>query len=36
LDNLIASADRWMPTVRRMRPQHPWEDIVRVLGVNGR
>jgi hypothetical protein len=35
LDELIAGADRWMPTVRRMRPHHPWEDIVRVLGDSG-
>src|SRR3954471_4838549 len=26
VDDLIASAEQWMPTVRRMRPQHPWED----------
>ena len=30
VDDLIAGADQWMPTVRRMRPQHPWEDVVRV------
>src|ERR671920_2192667 len=35
LDELIAGADRWMPTVRRMRPQHPWEDVARVLGDSG-
>jgi hypothetical protein len=35
IDDLIAGADRWMPTVRRMRPQHPWEDVVRVLGNGG-
>jgi hypothetical protein len=35
LDDLIAGADRWMPTVRRMRPQQPWEDVVRVLGNSG-
>jgi DNA invertase Pin-like site-specific DNA recombinase len=35
LDELIAGADRWMPTVRRMRPQHPWDDVVRVLGNSG-
>ncbi|WP_445504285.1 recombinase family protein [Microvirga sp. G4-2] len=35
LDELIASADQWMPTVRRMRPHHPWEDVVRVLGDRG-
>ncbi len=31
--NLIASMDTWMPTVRRMRPDQPWNDIVRVLNV---
>ena len=35
LDDLIAGADRWMPTVRRMRPHHPWDDVVRVLGERG-
>jgi DNA invertase Pin-like site-specific DNA recombinase len=35
LDELIAGADRWMPTVRRMRPQHTWEDVVRVLADSG-
>src|SRR5471030_2243340 len=29
--DVIASMDRWLPTVRRMRPQYPWEDVVRVL-----
>jgi DNA invertase Pin-like site-specific DNA recombinase len=35
LDELIGGADRWMPTVRRMRPHHPWEEVVRVLSDNG-
>lgn len=25
----------WLPTVRRMRPDHPWDDIVRVLNQKG-
>ena len=29
--DVIASMDRWLPTVRRMRPQYPWEDVARVL-----
>jgi DNA invertase Pin-like site-specific DNA recombinase len=34
--DVIASMDRWLPTVRRMRPQYPWEDVVRVLaGADG-
>jgi len=35
LDTLIAGADRWMPMVRRMRPQHSWEDVVRALNEKG-
>jgi DNA invertase Pin-like site-specific DNA recombinase len=35
VNELISGADRWMPIVRRMRPQHPWEDVVRVLGESG-
>ena len=31
--DVIASMDRWMPTVRRMRPASPWEDVVRVLNM---
>ena len=33
--DVIASMDRWLPTVRRMRPQYPWEDVVRVLNQAG-
>ncbi len=35
LEPLIASADQWMPTVKRMRPAHPWGDVVRVLNARG-
>jgi DNA invertase Pin-like site-specific DNA recombinase len=28
---LLARLDGWLPTVRRMRPQQPWGDVVRVL-----
>jgi hypothetical protein len=31
--DLMASMDSWMPTVRRMRPDRSWEDIVRVLNA---
>jgi DNA invertase Pin-like site-specific DNA recombinase len=31
VDELIATSDKWMPTVRRMRPHHPWEDVVHAL-----
>lgn len=35
LDELIVTAQLWLPTVRRMRPQHSWEDVVRVLNHKG-
>ena len=31
LDAVLAELDSWLPTVRRMRPDHPWGDVVRVL-----
>jgi DNA invertase Pin-like site-specific DNA recombinase len=31
--DVIASLDRWLPTVRRMRPASPWEDVARVLNM---
>lgn len=30
-----ASADQWLPTVRRMRPDHTWEEITRLLNQRG-
>ncbi|HEY9211536.1 MAG TPA: recombinase family protein [Ancylobacter sp.] len=33
--DLIASASAWLPIVRRMRPQHSWDDVVRVLNHRG-
>lgn len=35
LDELIASAETWLPTVRQLRPQHNWDDIVRILNRKG-
>lgn len=35
LDSLIASADQWMPTVKRLRPSHTWDDVVRFLNARG-
>lgn len=35
VEPLIASADQWMPTVKRMRPAHIWDDVVRVLNARG-
>lgn len=26
-----ANMNDWLPTVRRMRPDHPWDDVIRVL-----
>jgi DNA invertase Pin-like site-specific DNA recombinase len=31
---LNVTSREWLPTVRRMRPDHPWEDVVRVLNAN--
>jgi DNA invertase Pin-like site-specific DNA recombinase len=33
--DLIASASTWLPIVRRMRPQHSWDDVVRLLNHRG-
>lgn len=35
VDQLVATSDQWMPTVRRMRPHHPWEDVVYTLKAAG-
>lgn len=34
-DRLQASANQWLPTVRRMRPDYTWDDIARVLKERG-
>lgn len=31
LDAVLGQVDTWLPTVRRMRPEQPWGDVVRVL-----
>lgn len=31
LDAVLAQVDAWLPIVRRMRPNQPWGDVVRVL-----
>ena len=31
LAGVLAQLDAWLPTVRRMRPDQPWGDVVRVL-----
>lgn len=30
-----ATATQWLPTVRRMRPDHTWDDVARMLGQRG-
>ena len=35
LDALLADLDAWLPTVRRMRPDQSWDDVVRVLNRRG-
>ncbi|ODU61904.1 MAG: DNA invertase [Rhodospirillales bacterium 69-11] len=31
LDGVLSHLDSWLPTVRRMRPDQPWGDVVRIL-----
>ncbi len=35
LDELIASSHAWLPMVRQLRPQHSWDNVVRVLNRRG-
>jgi hypothetical protein len=35
LDELISSAQTWLPTVRQLRPKHSWDNVVRVLNRRG-
>lgn len=32
---ILATANQWLPTVRRLRPEHTWDDIARVLKQRG-
>ena len=32
---LLAGIETWLPTVKRMRPEHPWEDVTRALARAG-
>jgi DNA invertase Pin-like site-specific DNA recombinase len=34
-ERLQISVNRWLPTVRRMRPDHTWDEIARVLQQRG-
>ena len=33
--DVLTTMDRWLPTVRRIRPSSPWDDVVRVLNPDG-
>ncbi len=35
LDELISSAQTWLPIVRQLRPRHSWDDVVRILDRQG-
>jgi DNA invertase Pin-like site-specific DNA recombinase len=35
LDELISTAQTWLPTVRQLRPKHSWDNVVRVLNRRG-
>jgi hypothetical protein len=35
LDELISSAQTWLPTVRQLRPQHRWDNVVLILNRKG-
>lgn len=35
LTGLLASMDRWLPTVRRLRPHQAWDDVARILNARG-
>jgi DNA invertase Pin-like site-specific DNA recombinase len=35
LAELIATASTWLPWVRRLRPEHSWDDVVRALNARG-
>jgi hypothetical protein len=35
LEQLVATAPSWLPTVSQLRPQHSWENIVLTLNLKG-
>jgi DNA invertase Pin-like site-specific DNA recombinase len=35
LDRLIVSTQTWLPMVQQLRPQHSWDNVVRVLNLRG-
>lgn len=34
-ERVQATANQWLPTVRRMRPDHTWDDVARILNQKG-
>lgn len=35
LEELLISAQTWLPAVRKLRPQHSWDDVVQILNHRG-
>ena len=35
MTELLAGIENWLPTVKQMRPEHPWEDVTRALARAG-
>lgn len=35
VNSLIETADTWLPAVRALRPQHPWETVAQILNDKG-
>ena len=35
IDELISSAQTWLPIVRQLRPKHSWDNVVRDLNRRG-
>ena len=35
-DRINRTAEHWLPIVRQMRPDHRWEDVVRVLNAGAK
>ncbi|KQZ60452.1 DNA invertase [Rhizobium sp. Root149] len=35
LEELLVSVQTWLPAVRKLRPQHSWDDTVRILNNRG-
>ena len=35
MESVVSSIDSWLPIVRRLRPEKPWDDVIRVLNSVG-